>query len=103
MIFIRYLYCVIKCHNHSHLDSFTLTVHNENIFCKSCYGKNFGPSGYGFGGGGAGMMRAETGAQPVVSKPVVDPMPKPALAPANNGVTNGNHIIEFIENSLKTF
>lgn len=71
------------------LDSFTLTVHNENIFCKSCYGKNFGPSGYGFGGGGAGMMRAETGAQPVVSKPVVDPTPKPVLAPANNSVTNG--------------
>ena len=76
-------------------------MHNENIFCKSCYGKNFGPSGYGFGGGGAGMMRAETGAQPVVSKPVVDPTPKPVLAPANNGVTNGNHIIECIENSLK--
>ena len=47
------------------------------------------------------MMRAETGAQPVVSKPVVDPTPKPVLAPANNGVTNGNHIIKFIENALK--
>ena len=49
------------------------------------------------------MMRAETGAQPVVSKPVVDPTPKPVLAPANNSVTNGNHIIEFIENSVRIF
>ena len=46
-------------------------------------------------------MRAETGAQPVVSKPVVDPTPKPVLAPASNGVTNGNHIIKIIENSVK--
>lgn len=41
------------------LDSFSLTVHDETLFCKSCYGKKFGPKGYGFGGGAAGLMSAE--------------------------------------------
>lgn len=49
------------------VDSFTLTIHNENLFCKSCYGKNFGPSGYGFGGGSAGLMSADPNA---AKKPV---------------------------------
>jgi len=31
-----------------------------NIFCKTCYGKNFGPRGYGFGGG-AGVLSMDNG------------------------------------------
>ena len=64
------------------LDSFTLTIHNENLFCKSCYGKNFGPSGYGFGGGGAGLMASEkTG--PYVPKSA--PQKTAPIAQAENG------------------
>lgn len=33
------------------LDSSTLRDRNGSIFCSACYGKNFGPKGYGFGTG----------------------------------------------------
>merc|ERR1712130_1051178 len=64
------------------LDSFTLTIHNENLFCKSCYGKNFGPSGYGFGGGGAGLMASEKSG-PYVPKSA--PQQTAPIAQAGNG------------------
>jgi len=33
------------------LDSDTLADKDGEIYCKACHGKNFGPKGYGFGGG----------------------------------------------------
>ncbi|EPY89525.1 cysteine and glycine-rich protein 1 [Camelus ferus] len=33
------------------LDSTTVAVHGEEIYCKSCYGKKYGPKGYGYGQG----------------------------------------------------
>ncbi|KAI0244500.1 hypothetical protein L0F63_000833 [Massospora cicadina] len=33
------------------LDSTSLAEKNNTIYCKSCYGKQFGPKGYGFAGG----------------------------------------------------
>ena len=35
-----------------------MTEHEGELFCKGCYGKNFGPKGYGFGGG-AGVLSME--------------------------------------------
>ena len=32
------------------LDSGSITEHGGEMFCGSCYRKNFGPKGYGFGG-----------------------------------------------------
>jgi len=32
------------------LDSGNITEHGGDMFCNSCYRKNFGPKGYGFGG-----------------------------------------------------
>ncbi|XP_045175885.2 cysteine and glycine-rich protein 1-like isoform X1 [Mercenaria mercenaria] len=42
------------------LDSYTCTNHEDDIFCKACYGKKFGPKGYGFAGG-AGGLSMDTG------------------------------------------
>ena len=65
-----------------------MTVHDETLFCKSCYGKHFGPKGYGFGGGGAGMMASESkpvpadrtpefGCQAATAPPTAPPENKP--------------------------
>ena len=37
------------------LDSTTCTDHDGQVYCKSCYGRNFGPKGYGFAGGASGL------------------------------------------------
>jgi len=37
------------------LDSTILADKDEHIFCKVCYGKKYGPKGYGYGGG-AGVL-----------------------------------------------
>jgi len=42
------------------LDSVTLAVHEKNPYCKQCYGRKFGPKGYGFGQG-AGTLSMDTG------------------------------------------
>ncbi|TKS70735.1 Cysteine and glycine-rich protein 2 [Collichthys lucidus] len=49
--------CVVCKKN---LDSTTVAVHVDEIYCKSCYGKKYGPKGYGFGGG-AGTLSMDTG------------------------------------------
>ncbi len=40
------------------LDSSILCEREGDIFCKACYGRNFGPKGFGFGIG-AGTMQPE--------------------------------------------
>ena len=42
------------------LDSTNATEHDDELFCKSCYGKKFGPKGYGYGGG-AGVLSMDDG------------------------------------------
>nr|ACJ65685.1 LIM protein [Haliotis discus discus] len=44
------------------LDSTNANCHEAHLYCRSCHGKQFGPKGYGFGGG-AGALSTETGAQ----------------------------------------
>ncbi|CAF0980048.1 unnamed protein product [Brachionus calyciflorus] len=49
-----------KCYNcNKLLEPNILTEHQGDLFCKNCYGKKFGPKGYGFGGG-AGVLSTET-------------------------------------------
>jgi cysteine/glycine-rich protein len=42
------------------LEPTTLAVHEGAIYCKQCYGRKYGPKGYGFGGG-AGCLSMDTG------------------------------------------
>ncbi|XP_051885226.1 cysteine and glycine-rich protein 3 isoform X2 [Pristis pectinata] len=42
------------------LDSTTVAAHEAEIYCKSCYGKKYGPKGYGYGQG-AGTLSSEAG------------------------------------------
>merc|ERR1712018_165535 len=44
------------------LDSTTCAEHERKLFCKTCYGRKYGPKGVGFGGG-AGALCMDTGAQ----------------------------------------
>lgn len=37
------------------LSATTLAEHDNQVYCKACHSKNFGPKGFGFGGGGAIM------------------------------------------------
>ena len=47
------------CNNcNKRLDSSILTEREGEIYCRPCYGRNFGPKGFGYGIG-AGMMRPE--------------------------------------------
>ncbi|EDO37668.1 predicted protein, partial [Nematostella vectensis] len=52
--------CLTCKHCNKRLDSTNLTNKDDEIYCKSCYGKAFGPKGYGFGGG-AGTLSMDTG------------------------------------------
>lgn len=43
------------------LDSTNCAEHEKVLFCKNCHARNYGPKGYGFGGG-AGCLSMDTGA-----------------------------------------
>jgi len=51
----------VKCFNcNKMLDSGSVTDHGDEIYCKSCYGRLFGPKGYGYGIG-AGVLSMDDG------------------------------------------
>jgi len=46
------------------LDSTIVAEHQDEIYCKVCYGKHFGPKGVGFGLGGTGVVMHTEGGVP---------------------------------------
>lgn len=49
-----------KCYNcNKLLEPNILTEHQGDLYCKNCYGKKFGPKGYGYGTG-AGILSSDT-------------------------------------------
>lgn len=52
------VFCVVVCRKS--LDSTTVAVHMDEIYCKACYGKKYGPKGYGYGQG-AGTLSMDKG------------------------------------------
>jgi cysteine and glycine-rich protein len=63
---------------HKRLDSTNATEHDGLLYCKQCYGRKFGPKGYGFGGG-AGCLSMDKGEHlgntecSMGNKPTLDP------------------------------
>jgi len=41
------------------LDSTTVVDRDGQIFCRACYGKNFGPKGYGYGQGAGALVNTQ--------------------------------------------
>jgi hypothetical protein len=50
-----------KCTNcNKLLETNILTEHQGDLYCRVCYGRNFGPKGYGYGAGTAGILSTES-------------------------------------------
>jgi len=62
------------------LDSGSITEHDNQMFCNACYRKNFGPKGYGFGGG-AGTLSMDDGKGYKTNPNEVDHKAKAYIAP----------------------
>ncbi|XP_038127909.1 cysteine and glycine-rich protein 3 isoform X1 [Cyprinodon tularosa] len=65
--------CAVTVSCRKGLDSTTVAAHESEIYCKSCYGKKYGPKGYGYGQGAGALSSDPPGqdgeAQPLNSKP----------------------------------
>lgn len=69
------------------LDSGNITEHGGEMFCASCYRKNFGPKGYGFGGG-SGCLSMDDGKNYTTNK-IVDHQAQAYVAPKIMAEQNG--------------
>jgi cysteine/glycine-rich protein len=71
------------------LDSGSISEHDNQMFCNSCYRKNFGPKGYGFGGG-AGTLSMDDGKGYKSNPNEVDHKAKAYVAPKKPLVPNNS-------------
>lgn len=46
---------------HKTIDVASARDHDQELYCKTCYGRLFGPKGYGFAGGAGTMLSMDTG------------------------------------------
>lgn len=59
-VFVCMLLFVFAVVCRKNLDSTTIAVHMEEVYCKACYSKKYGPKGYGYGQG-AGTLSMDRG------------------------------------------
>lgn len=87
------------------LDSNNLTEHDGEVYCKNCYGKLFGPKGYGYGGG-AGVLSMDTadGSQATSNIPATaQAFFAPKLTTNGNYINIGNGNTNGSTSSLNSF
>ncbi|XP_062869520.1 cysteine and glycine-rich protein 3 [Trichomycterus rosablanca] len=71
------------------LDSTTVAAHESEIYCKSCYGKKYGPKGYGYGQG-AGALSSDP-----VKHHHQPEVPKPSQSSTTNSSSSGKCVQKF--------
>lgn len=82
--------CFVCANCRKLLDSGSITEHDGEMFCSSCYRKNFGPKGYGFGGG-AGTLSMDDGKGYTTNKNKIDHQAAAHVAPRRvMAEANGN-------------
>ncbi|ELU04605.1 hypothetical protein CAPTEDRAFT_160006 [Capitella teleta] len=61
----KYHKLCFKCDNCKKLlEASRVNEHEDSLYCQACYGKKFGPKGYGFSGGAATLMTSEKSSFP---------------------------------------
>ncbi|XP_041367255.1 cysteine and glycine-rich protein 1-like [Gigantopelta aegis] len=73
------------------LDSTTMTVHENDLFCKACYAKSFGPKGYGFAGGAYGLSM-DTGNPYEVTQDNISHLAQAQAAPLMRSGSTNNQV-----------
>lgn len=71
------------------LDAGSLAEHDGDVFCNNCHRKNFGPKGYGFGGG-AGTLSMDDGKGYTTNHNEVDHKAKAYIAPKKQPLVQSN-------------
>ncbi|KAJ8252082.1 hypothetical protein COCON_G00213940 [Conger conger] len=62
------------------LDSTTVAAHESEIYCKTCYGKKYGPKGYGYGQG-AGALSSDPPSRNLDLQPQESKSHRPSSSP----------------------
>lgn len=51
---------VVAANCKKHLEPLNATDHKGELYCRACYGRKFGPKGYGYAGGAGTGLSTDT-------------------------------------------